>query len=155
GFNMLHYFHVSVEPSGAHLPFLVLVTDGVMRGRGSRWVGCSALGLAALTTSNILLSHPQWMWICGLVGAGYAALLCPFVDGGVRRLAIVLAAHGLGILGGAVQLLPTYHQMQESQRKSVTRQFLAMGSVHPANWIVQPLAPYTYRAGVLTYPDDR
>jgi hypothetical protein len=24
GFNMLHFMHISIEPSGAHLPFLVL-----------------------------------------------------------------------------------------------------------------------------------
>jgi hypothetical protein len=153
GFNLLHYIHVAIEPAGAHLPFLVLAVDGVMRGRGARSVGLSALGLAALTTSNILLSSPPGLWICGLVGVGYAALLSPAVDRGARRLALVLAAHGIGILGGAVQLLPTYRLMQESQRASVSSRFLAHGSTHPVNWVVQPLAPYLYRAGVLQYPE--
>jgi hypothetical protein len=153
GFNVVHYHHISIEVSCAHLPFLVLAADGVMRGRSRRSVARSALALAGLTASNIQLSHPQSLWICGMVAAGYAALLWPSVDRAASRLAIVLAAHGLGILGGAAQLLPTYSLMQESQRATVTSRFLAHGSTHPLNWIVQPLAPYLYTAGVLQHPE--
>jgi hypothetical protein len=152
GFNLIHCVHLSIKCSGAHLPWLLLAADGVMRARGTRAVGISAIGLAALTTSNVLLSHPQSLWICGLVSAGYAALLSPMVDGGARRLAIAAVAHGVGFVGGAVQLLPTYNLMQHSQRASVTTEFLSAGSTHPLNWVVQPMAPYLYRAGVMEYP---
>jgi len=153
GFNLFHYIHMTMTVGGAHLPLLLVAADGVMRGREARSAGLSALGLAALTTSNILLAHPQAIWMCGLAVTGYAVMMTRSSDLWVRRLAMVVAAQAIGAVGGAVQLLPTYSLMQQSDRASVSSRFLAAGSTHPLNWVVQPLAPYLFRAGVVGYPE--
>ncbi|NMC19492.1 MAG: YfhO family protein, partial [Thermogutta sp.] len=57
-------------------------------------------------------------------------------------------AKSWGLALGAVQFLPTWEMLHDSVRAAAGAEFLASGSLHPAN-LVQLVAPYLFRGRVL------
>ncbi len=114
GFNIAHFVHIVITSAVAHLPFCLLAIDGVMRARSLRGIALCGLALALLTTSLLVVSaHPQTVWICGLIELAYVLFLL------LGRMLFFLAgprfwflAQGLGILAGAIQIIPTWEVMQ-------------------------------------------
>ena len=152
GFNLHHYVHITLLSGSVHLPYLLLAIDFVMRSTRPREVSLGAVGLAFATASESLMAHPQMIWTCGLAEAGYALILAFSRPGMLIRLPILGVALAVGVLGGAAQLLPTYDLYRQSHRATVSREFLASGSMSPINLPVQSLSPSLYRATVMGYP---
>ncbi|MBX6315753.1 MAG: hypothetical protein IRY99_22985, partial [Isosphaeraceae bacterium] len=144
GFPIFHYIHINALSVIAHIPWLLVGIDEIARGQDPRRLAWARLAVALLTTSEILMGYPQYVWLSLLVEASYALLAWRGSGTGLGRLWSIAAAKGLGILGGGVQLLPTWDLLRLSVRESPSPSFLAIGSLHPAN-VLQWIAPYLYK----------
>jgi hypothetical protein len=161
GFNLLHFVHPNAIAVVAHVPWLLwsidkLLTDADRRRR--RWAHTA---VALLTGSQLLLGYPQYVWLSLLIEGAYACLVvtgprsaqrrarraavgsAANLVGAVRPWCLLLAAKGVGVLVGAVQLLPTADALSRSVRGSADAEFLNSGSMHPLN-LVQLVAPYLF-----------
>lgn len=162
GFNMLHFAHMNMVAVVAHLPWLLLAIDTIVRDRRSRppaW-----LALALLTASQVLLGHPQGVYLCGLAEMAYAvgAIMisgkativnapecagppCTAINAGLA----LLSAKCMGVAAGAIQLLPTLDMLQRSTRQALIHgdaealAFAETGSLHPLN-LLQFWSPYLF-----------
>ena len=151
GYNFGHYFHLNSVAIIAHLPWLLWAIDVVLRGEDRRRAAWGRPAVALLTGSQLLLGHPQSVWFSVLVESLYALFLVVAFHAPLRRLAGLAWAKGLGVLAGAVQLLPTFEAVAGSQREILTRALKAAGSLPPAN-LIQALAPYLYVSRVVAPP---
>lgn len=142
-FNLWHLVHVNAVANVAHLPWLLLAIDVVLRTpRGPRVV-LAAVGLALLTASQVLLGHPQTVYLSALVQVPYTLLLLAQTRR-LGRLTLLLPAPLLGLLLGGVQLWPTADAVAHSYRDDASEEFRSIGSLYPAH-LVQGIAPYVYR----------
>ncbi len=148
GFNLLHFPHVNALSVIAHVPWQLLALRAALRGRPGQAV-LGRLGVSLLTASQLLLGYPQYVWLSSLLEVVYVLfLLRPWPGWG--RLLGLGAAKVVGILGGGVQLLPTWDCLTHSVREAPTWDFLAKGSMMPAN-LAQLLAPYLFLSRVVSY----
>jgi hypothetical protein len=146
GFNLLHYVHLNAVAVISHLPWLLLGLDTVLRSTDRRGVAWAQAGVAALTSSQLLLGYPQYVGLSLLVEGAYALWLGGRrqTRGGGRWVALA-GAKGLGLLGGCAQVLPTWDVLAGSWRRQPSAAFLGSYSLHPAN-LIQLLAPYLFAA---------
>lgn len=173
GFSMLHFVHVNAVAVVAHLPWLLMATDALVRNRSAkarrRRVFAGA-AVALLTGSQLLLGYPQYVCYSLLAMLGYGLLVCssspvrPENANGTAALAsppfqmqmrplmfrplILMFWIALGFAVAAVQLLPTYEALAESARQSADAAFRNSGSLHPLN-LIQLVAPYLFRTRVV------
>lgn len=143
GFNLYHFKHPNAVGVIAHLPWLLLAADSMLCSRSPGRTAWARLAVTLLTTSQVLLGHPQSVVFSCLVEVFVVAALIRNQGGRLGSALTWAAAKLLGALGSSLQLLPTWDAVQHSIRVRTTRQFVAMGSLHPAN-LLQPLAPYLY-----------
>ncbi|MCY2994608.1 MAG: YfhO family protein [Planctomycetota bacterium] len=158
-FSLLHFIHPNMVGSLAHLPWLLAVIDlAVCAPQPARrcWAG---LAIVLLTGSQILLAHPQTVWLSLLVEAGYTVFLLgqrrkneniAGWRGVVRTIAGLTAAKVLGFLLGAIQILPMFDAMSLSVRRTATPDFVNGFSLFPLN-LLQLIAPYLFKDRVLLY----
>jgi hypothetical protein len=156
-FNLLHFVHPNEVAAVAHIPWLLTLIDIVLVD-AKRWrVALAQAFLALLTGSQLLLGCPQFVWFSLLAEACFAAFLvlsrrylarngCETMPTcrtciGCRHssLSCVIIAKAIGLLVGAVQLLPTLDAALHSTAKGVDLPDL--GTLHPIN-LVQLIAPY-------------
>jgi hypothetical protein len=124
----------------AHLPWLLLATDVIVRGDASRSRALATFGVVILSASQLLLGHPQAVWISLLAQATYAIWLV--VRTGNRAALVRLVCAGLLGLGAAsVQVVPTLEALASSVRTSVAEGYGSTLALAPAE-LVQLLAPY-------------
>src|SRR5262245_24715914 len=71
GFSFLHFVHPNMVSVIAHLPWLLLAIDVVMCDSGTRRVAFAKLGVGLLTVSQLLLGHPQAVWISAVIELSY------------------------------------------------------------------------------------
>ena len=140
-FNVLHYMHINAVAVVAHIPWLLLAIDVVMRG-GSRRRWIAMLGLALLTGSQLLLGHPQSVWLSLFAELLYIVMLM-WGWLGIRRLLQIGGGKLLGVLIGAVQLLPTYDAATHCVRQDPSLAFGYEFSLDPAN-LLQLVQPYLF-----------
>lgn len=147
GFNLVHFMHLNVVSVVAHIPWMLLAVDGLVRSRrpGDRAWWMLLLGVA--TASQMLLGHPQFVWYSGMVEAAYAIFLLAIGAGPWRRIATLGFAKVLGLFAAGIQLMPTLDAAARSTRSAPGPDYLAVGSLHPANFL-QTIAPYLYRSRV-------
>ena len=155
-FNLLHFIHPNAVAAVAHVPWLLAMIDIVMVD-AKRWkVALAQAFLALLTGSQILLGCPQYVWFSLLVEIGFTVFLvatrkylpregcetmptCRLCIGCRRNSSSrVIVAKGIGLLVGAVQLLPTLDALLHSTPHSGASPSPAL---HPIN-LVQIVAPY-------------
>jgi hypothetical protein len=152
GFSLSHGVHPNMVGVVAHLPWLlwaihlsVEATD--WRRRAS---SCAAIGL--LTGSQLLLGHPQALWLSALAELAYAAVLLAMSPAMSKRwspLAIVVGwLLGAGV--GAVQLLPTLHAVSHSVRLGYDATFAESFSLPPV-YLLQLFAPYLFWGRILRW----
>lgn len=160
-FNLLHFVHPNAVAIIAHIPWLLWAIDIVLTdSRRWRVAGASAL-IAVLTGSQLLLGYPQYIWFSLLAEIAYTVFLlvtCRYVARvGCDRHATcedcvgcatqtwprLVIAKEIGLLLGAVQLLPTLSAWLSSARMSADAGFAAWGSLHPLN-LLQLIAPYLF-----------
>ncbi len=146
GYQILHFRHVNSISILAHLPWLLVSIRNALVGSPQAAV-FARLSIGILTSSQLLLGHPQTVWFSMIVESAYVLGLVWRRRCGFTGLACLVAAKGLGILGGAIQWLPTLDSVSGSIRNRSTWESLTVGSLHPLNLIV-PLAPYLFSARV-------
>jgi hypothetical protein len=147
GFPLVHYMHINMVAGVAHVPWLLACIDGALRETGTRrarW----ALGLGLATASQLLLAHPQVVWYSAMIEASYALIVAFEPPAAIVRLIGLAAAKAAGVLAGAIQWIPTLDLARRSIRAGVSPEFLAVGSLHPAN-LAQLVAPYLFRSRVV------
>jgi hypothetical protein len=145
GFNILHYVHMNAMAVVAHVPWLLLAIDVVLRSDSTRHVGWAKLAVGVLTGSQLLLGYPQYVGfsllieVCYAVGLGFSGQIP-----GVGRWLGLLEAKGLGLLLGCDQLLPTWDALKASVRSQPGADIHASNSLHPIN-LAQSVAPYAFK----------
>jgi hypothetical protein len=143
GFSVMHYIHVNAVAVVAHLPWLLLATNAVVRPTVPGRAAWNEAGLAMVIASMVLLGYPMYVWICGLIAASF--VLGALARGAPYRVLIGLVRAGvLGALLSGVQLLPTWDSLRQSERGDPSSDFLAMWSLHPWN-LTQIVAPYLFK----------
>ncbi len=156
-FNLLHFVHPNAVAAVAHIPWLLAMIDIVMVD-AKRWkVALAQAFLALLTGSQMLLGCPQYVWFSLLTETGFTLFLfltrrysprdgcetmptCRVCIGCRRNSSSrVILAKGIGLLVGAVQLLPTLESLFQSTRNG--DQIPEGAALHPIN-LIQLVAPY-------------
>lgn len=136
-FTMLHFGHPNAVAIIAHIPWLLFVIHVAAHGSGWRQLVAEA-SIPLLTVSQLLLGYPQYVWMSLLAECAWAM----YVFRTDWRLYVRLAGMNLiGLLLGAIQLLPTWDCLQHSERSKATLAFLMEGSWLPTN-LLQVFAPY-------------
>ena len=150
GFCLLHLNHMNLVAVLAHLPWLLLAIDVALRSTNHTHVWLAQGAASLLLASQVLLGHPQTVWLGGLLITGYVLWL--YRSWASRwRPAIVVVALLLGFLMGAAQWWPTWDALASSQRDTATAADRAVGSLHPIN-LLQGVAPYAL--GERVWTDD-
>lgn len=142
GSNMPAIVHVNRVAVVAHIPWMLWVIDRYIRrdGRQARYWWAA---IALLNGSAILFGYPFWFGLCLVLQAWYLSYL--IAEGAsVRRAASAACGVTVGLLIGAIQLIPTWGLLQLSNRAHPSLGFLAFGSLHPVN-VLQWLNPYLFR----------
>ena len=147
GFNLLHFVHPNVVAIVAHLPWLLVAIDVLVRGNNPRVKRLAFAAIALLTGSQMLLGSPQFILFSLMLEAGYVLWISKCDRISWRAVAPDLlrwaAAILIGCLIGGVQLLPTFDALSHSVRHSAGGDFATQGSLHPLN-LIQLVAPYLF-----------
>jgi hypothetical protein len=165
GFNLLHLAHLNAIATVAHLPWLLWAIDVLLHSESQQGAARAAVWIALLTGSQLLLGYPQYVWFSLLAEGAYAGWMWwrrtparrasdgTRVHGGpslARRAGVswLFVAKALGLMIGAVQLLPTADSLSNSVRQATGARFALSGSLDPLN-AVQLVAPYLLRTRVM------
>jgi hypothetical protein len=149
-FNLLHLIHPNAIAIVAHIPWLLWAIDVAIVEQGRRRMIFVEAAIVLLTASQLLLGYPQYVWFSLLAEIAYVVLRLKS-EAPARPVFLVsrlTLAKLLGLLIGAVQLLPTIDALGGSVRSSVSREFTQIGSLDPLN-LVQLVAPYLFRTRVV------
>jgi hypothetical protein len=141
GFNLLHYVHVNAIAVIAHLPWLLFSIETLRATQSARVAAWCQLAIALLTTSQVLAGYPQYVAFSLVVELAYGC----WRTRSPRFVLGVAMANALGLMGGGIQLLPTWEALHGSVRASPSLGGLAIDSLDPLN-LVQLVAPYLFRA---------
>jgi len=147
-FNVCYFMHPNFVGIAAHLPWLLLAIDLLLRGERHATRVFAWVGAMLLTASQLLLGHPQATWMCLVVGGLYAL----FTLGSRRReepeslrprsaIGALGLAVALGFLVASVQLLPQWETSQASYRATTPASFGASPALSPIQASVQLVAP--------------
>jgi len=134
GFNLLHFMHLNIVFVVAHIPWLLAAIDVVLRTTSRRALALGQLAVSLATGSQLLAGHPQFVWYSLLAELAFVAWRLR--NGGRwRRIPVLGWATILGVLLGAIQVLPTLHALAGSDRGSPSRDFPLVFSLERANLI--------------------
>jgi hypothetical protein len=139
--NFYQSCHVNYLSILAHLPWLLCLIDGAVLGVQSVRRCLSLAGIALLTGSQLLLGQPQAMSYSLLAELVYCCVLVTPFSRPLRVGLPLVGAKLLGLLIGAVQLLPTYEFLGNSMRTNMDPN---LGSL-PFSLLVQLLSPTLMR----------
>jgi len=147
-FNVLHFVHPNMVAVIAHMPWLLLAIDVALCDDDARRVALAKLAVGLLTASQLLIGHPQAVWLSALAEALYV-LFCRPRWSSPGRLWGLAASKSFGILGGMIQLLPTWDVVSASVRATpaTVAAYRAFDSMNPLN-LLQLVAPYLWKARV-------
>ncbi len=149
-YNTMRFMHINAVAIVGHLPFSLLALDVLLRSARPAHVAWATWALSLLTASKLLLSHPQFVWLCGLVEASFVLFL--LVSGvGRRRWFWIPAAMLLGVVIASVQVLPQWESLQLSFRRAPQATFINEYALHPVN-LVQLVSPYFYSTRAMGLP---
>jgi hypothetical protein len=145
GNNLSILRHMNAVAVMAHLPWLLLAVDRFFASEKPQTSALWLSAVALLTGSQILLGHPQSVFFSALVEGGYAVYLMT-VNPRWSRLQGLMGAQLVGLLIGAVQLLPTIGALNDSARAAPTFDFLADLSLGPQE-LLQWVNPLVWNGG--------
>src|SRR5262249_14275384 len=137
--------HIPFVFIAAHVPWLLLLEDVVLRGgtlpiRRFAWIG-----VVLATASQTLAGFSPGVFLSLQIELAYLALSVLRFRPGWRAPSAWLLAKLLGLLCAAVQLVPTYEIFTLSPRASSSVDFILEESLQPPD-LVQFISPY-YFAG--------
>ncbi len=147
GTNLILLEHMNAIAVVAHLPWVLLAIHRVFEPETPRKRALWLSAIAMLLGSQVLLGHPQSVYFCALVeGCGYAVYLMT-VEARWARFCEIIAALGVGLLIGGVQLLPTLAGVRDSARSDPPMEFLSEMSLQPQELLqwINPLLWKGYR----------
>jgi hypothetical protein len=152
GFNLLHLSHMNAVAIVAHVPWVLVATHALMTSGDRRRRAWAAIGLSVLVASELLLGYPHYVWMTVLADAAFALGL--IVAGAAwSRIALVVIAAAIGVMIGAVQLLPTWDMLHSSVRADPSLAFRLTGSLSPWN-LLQLVSPYVFAHRIYASPDE-
>lgn len=152
GFNLLHLSHMNAVAIVAHVPWVLVATHALMTDGDRRRRAWAAIGLSVLVASELLLGYPHYVWMTVLADAAFALGL--IVAGAAwSRIALVIIAAAIGIVIGAIQLLPTWEMLHSSVRADPSLAFRLTGSLSPWN-LLQLVSPYVFAHRIYASPDE-
>ena len=125
----------------AHTPWLLALIDTVVYASTAAKKRWACVGIALLTGSQVLLGHPQALWLSMLTCSLYAGYVLLVHRASWGAWVAVVGGLSLGLCIGAVQLLPTYSLLTNSTRIKADDAFKAFGS-NPIESLCAFLAPY-------------
>jgi hypothetical protein len=140
GFNLLHSVHLNAIAVISHIPWLIVAIDIALRTKDQKKLAAAGLSISLLTGSQLLLGQPQYVWL-SVLAEGLFVLW--FLKDSVSwwRLLLLALTKLVGIMLGAVQLLPTMDVLSESVRIQPSLDFVLRFSLHPLN-LVQLWSPF-------------
>ena len=145
GFNLLHYMHFNVVGAIAHIPWLLLAIDVVIRSQNRIFVSLATLAIVFLTASALLLGHPQFVWISVFMQALYAVFLLVSRHSLFSTISLrLIGAQFIGLACAGIQVLPLYEGVMDSFRSPVA---MASGNFRNSLALIpldlsQLIAPY-------------
>ena len=173
GFCTLHFLHPNAVAVVAHIPWLLLVQDVLLRPHAGRrgWGSVDLMGavavikgsdpikstlcwripaevsIALLTGSQLLLGYPQYVWFSLLAEISLCMGFAGYNWMGVRRLLLISSLKCFGLALGAVQLLPSMAALAESDRASLPPEFFFQQPLSPAD-MLQWIGPFLTKSRV-------
>lgn len=171
GPTLLHLIHANAIAVVAHAPWLLAATHTLLtttivgqdsssdewaaRRRRRAWAW---LAIVMLLASQLLLGHPQYVWLTWLAVAYYACCLLRGAAHSAGQLGLVstsmlllIVAAVLGLGAGAIQWIPTLDVLQSSAHDVLTDEMRFGYSWHPVRDLLTWLAP---RAVRIDYPHE-
>ncbi|MBC7966950.1 MAG: hypothetical protein H7Z17_13610 [Fuerstia sp.] len=149
GFCTLHFLHPNAVAVVAHIPWLLLVQDVLLRPHAGprRWRIPAEVSIALLTGSQLLLGYPQYVWFSLLAEISLCIGLADRNWTGIRKLLLIslLKCFGLGL--GAVQLLPSMAALAESDRAALPPEFFFQHPLSLAD-MLQWIGPFLTKSRV-------
>jgi hypothetical protein len=140
GFNLLHSVHLNAIAVIAHMPWLLVAIDVALRTTDRSRLALAQLSILLLTGSQLLLGQPQYVWYSALAEGLF--VIWRLRDSiGRWRLPMLAAAKLIGVMLGAVQLLPTMDVLSHSVRSNSSLDFVLRFSLHPVN-LTQLWSPF-------------
>jgi len=146
------YVHLNALGVISHIPWLLLCIDLLCRSTSRRSVLAARGGIALLTGSQLLLGHPQYVFITLIAEGLYLGVLLALGPFRARPLVEYVGAKLVGLMLGCAQLLPSAEAVSNSTRsardtESVLQQ-AAQNSLHPLNFL-QICSPYGLEGRVI------
>jgi hypothetical protein len=140
GFNLLHSVHLNAIAVISHIPWLIVAIHAVLCTTDRKKLAAGYLSICLLTGSELLLGQPQYVWF-SILAEGLFVLW--FLKDSVSwwRLLLLTVSKLVGIMMGAVQLLPTMDVLAGSVRINPSLDFVLRFSLHPVN-LVQLWSPF-------------
>ena len=149
GFCTLHFLHPNAISVIAHLPWLLLAHDIVIRRdrAGPGKIIVAEAGVALLTGSQLLLGYPQYVWFSLLAEIVYCLGFVSVPSRGLRVLLLLSSLKALGLGLGAIQILPSLAALAESDRTLLPAEYFFQ---HPltAPDMLQWLNPFLTKSRV-------
>jgi hypothetical protein len=145
GFNLLHHQHLNMVAVVAHMPWLLGVTDILIVDDRRRARALALAAVALILGSELLIGFPQGVWWNAVAFAAFGVFRA-WETGRWRRLAQCASGAALGVLLGAIQVVPTLDAAAQSTRVERTADFALTYSLAPSN-LIQLWSPYFFRGG--------
>lgn len=143
GTTLLHLTHVNAIAVVAHMPWLLLSVHQLLTSKHKSERAKAFLATVALVASQMLLGHPQYVWMSSLAIVVVASSLAA-ADRRWQHMPLVASAIILGVGGAAIQLLPTLDVLESSVRSSVAPEFRSQFSLALWRDAVNALAPQLF-----------
>lgn len=143
GFGFLHYLHPNLVGVWAHVPWLLWCIDVVLAASRPAARALATLGIVLLTASQLLLGHPQAVWLSLLVEVPWALLALRSARGGLGALLPLAAAKLLAVGVAGMQVIPTLESAALSARGRESDAFGATPALSPLD-LLQLVAPYLF-----------
>ncbi len=153
GFFLMHFIHIPMINVAAHIPWLLLAADVLLRDESPRRARWAWLAVVLLSGSQWLIGFPPTIYMSSQAELIYVVIL--WVKG-ETKLGSVLAwvlAKVLGGLVGCAQILPTLETARLSQRMGSGLDFFMKGSLHPAD-LLQLFSPYWFEGRSFLFDTD-
>jgi hypothetical protein len=153
GFNLLHFMHPNEIAVISHIPWLIVVIDTVLRTSDRTKLAAAQLSVSLLTGSQLLMGQPQYVWFSALAeGLFVAWRLKDSVSW--WRIPMLGVAKLVGVMLGAVQVIPTLDVLSRSVRINPSLDFRLVFSLHPIN-LIQLWSPFSLEGRTLgTYKQE-
>ena len=150
GFYLMHFGQMPMINVVAHLPWLLVAADVLLRDESPRRVRWAWLAVILLSASQWLTGFPPEVYMSTQAELIYVLVLWARGWTGRGPMMAWVLAKMLGGLVGCAQLLPTLETVLLSDRISTGLDVILRGSLHPADFL-QLFSPYWFKGRSYLY----